>query len=195
MAIVIWRRFWNVKILPLKNRVEFSQADLLLTVTIAIEFFQYITTGPDFSPYAYSLSVIANTLAMDIEEVVPLHNGLFWILVNICICLTGAIMILYLFNVTKLESRHPTVYVFKVFRKISDSILPILDDILFLPIIQIFLEVFVCIETHGNDRFDMFLQQDCYVNCWTGTHLFYAIVTAICLGFYIPVAIYMRPTW
>ena len=128
-----------------------------MSITISIEFFQYITTGPDFSAYAYSLSVIANTLAMDIEEVVPLHNGIFWILVNICIALTLAIMILYLFNVTKLESRYPYIYILKVFRSIADSILPILDDILFLPIIQIYLEVFVCIETHGDDKYDMFL--------------------------------------
>ena len=107
--------------------------------------------------------------------------------------LTGVIMILYLFNVTKIESRYPNVYEFQVFRKISDTILPFLDDILFLPIIQIYLEVFVCIETHGNDKYDMFLQQDCFVNCWTGTHLHYAIGTGCCLAVYIPVAIYLRP--
>ena len=54
--------------------------------------------------------------------------------------------------------------------------LPILGDILFLPIVQIFLEVFVCIETHGDEKYDVFLYQDCYVNCWTGQHLTYCIV-------------------
>ena len=166
-----------------------------MTVTIFIEFFQYITTGPDFSGYAYVLSIFANTLAMDIEEVVPLHNGLFWVLVNICVSLTGAIMILYIFNVSKLDSRYPNSQFMRGFRVVSDSILPILDDILFLPIIQIYLEVFVCIETHGDEKYDMFLQQDCYVNCWTGEHLSYAIGTGICLASYIPIAIYMRPTW
>lgn len=34
VAIVIWWRFWKVKVLPLEHRVEYSQADLLLTSTI-----------------------------------------------------------------------------------------------------------------------------------------------------------------
>ena len=107
----------------------------------------------------------------------------------------GVMMILLLFNVTKLDSRYPYSTILRGFRIVSDSILPILDDIFFLPIIQIYLEVFVCIETHGDEKYDMFLQQDCFVNCWTGTHLSYAIGTGICLGIFIPVAIYMRPVW
>ena len=168
---------------------------MLLSVTIVIEFCQYITTGPDFSGYAYVLSIFSQLLAIDIEEVLPLHDGIFWILTDICVYLTGAILILYFFHITKLDKKYPDVYVLRGVRKVSDATLPIFDDILFLPIIQIYLEVFVCIETHGNDKYDMFLFQDCYVNCWTGEHLSYVIRTGFCLALYIPVAIYMRPTW
>ena len=52
---------------------------------MCIEFFQYITTGPDFSEYAFSLSVIGNTLAADVEEIVDLKDGLFWVVVNVCV--------------------------------------------------------------------------------------------------------------
>ena len=114
---------------------------------------------------------------------------------NICNGLTGVLVILYLFKVTNLEKRFPHSYYLRTLRNISDSILPILDDILFLPIIQIYLEVFVCIDTHGSDKYDMFLHKDCYVNCWTGTHLVYALSSGVCISLYIPIAIYLRPTW
>ena len=46
----------------------------------------------------------------------------------------GVMMILLLFNVTKLDSRYPYSTILRGFRIVSDSILPILDDIFFLPL-------------------------------------------------------------
>lgn len=175
--------------------MEYSSADLLLTVTLVIEFCQYITTGPDFSQFAYALYVIGNTLSADLEEIVILKDGLFNMVVDVCMGLTALLVILYIFKVSGIKKRYPNNYYVQGFQKISDFLLPILDDILFLPIMQIFLEVFVCIETSGDDRYDMFLFQDCYLNCWTGTHLYYVIASGICVACYVPIAIYLRPIW
>ena len=48
-----------------------------------VEFFQYITTGPPFEDYSFEIHVIGNTLSMDLEEVLDLRDGLFWIIVNV----------------------------------------------------------------------------------------------------------------
>ena len=53
----------------------------MLSLGISIEFFQYITTGPDFSTFALPLHVIGNTLTADVEELIDLKDGLFWIVV------------------------------------------------------------------------------------------------------------------
>ena len=67
-----------------------------------IEFLQYIAEGPDFSEYILLIYVIASTSAADIEEIIDLKNGLFWVVVRVCIAATGIMMLLYLFKVTKL---------------------------------------------------------------------------------------------
>ena len=72
-----------------------------------------------------------------------LKDGLFWILVNVCIGLTGIMMLLYLFKLTNIAQKYPENYYLKGLKSISDSILHIFASILFVPIVQIFLEVFV----------------------------------------------------
>jgi hypothetical protein len=69
-------------------------------------------------------------------------------------------------------------------------------DMLFLPIIQIYLEVFICIRTTGDDITDSYLYKDCYVHpCWEGEHAVYATIGAVLLLCYVPIAVYLRPTW
>ena len=109
-SLFIWRKFWQLNVIPLSKRVEFSQSDLVLVLGMIIEFFQYITTGPNFSQYALLLHLIGNILAADLEEILDLKDGLFWSVVNIGISLTGLMMIFSLFKISKLEDRFPKDY-------------------------------------------------------------------------------------
>lgn len=89
ITIKIWRSSWNIHILPLTERSEFSQSDIMLAVGMFIEFLQYITTGPDFSDYARALYIIGTTVCVNLEEVLDLRNGFFFLVVEICIALNG----------------------------------------------------------------------------------------------------------
>jgi hypothetical protein len=83
ICAVVWRNYWNYSVRRLQQRVEFSQSDIIVCGSMIICFFQYITNGPDFSSFAYSIHVIGNTLCADLEEIVDLKDGYFWIVTNI----------------------------------------------------------------------------------------------------------------
>ena len=46
--------------------------------------------------------VLGHTAAADIEEIIDLKNGLFLILVRVCIAATSVMMVVYVFKVTYL---------------------------------------------------------------------------------------------
>ncbi|MEE4247394.1 MAG: hypothetical protein V2I33_18445 [Kangiellaceae bacterium] len=74
-------------------------------------------------------------------------------------------------------------------------LLPVIGNVLFMPIIGIMLSVFICYETSGEDVNDAFLAKDCYETCWQGEHLMYVVFAAFCLLLYVPLSVYMRPMW
>jgi hypothetical protein len=80
-------------------------------------------------------------------------------------------------------------------KSMSDTFQPIIGNILFLPIVSILLEVFMCTETSGDDLEASFLNKDCYEVCWKEEHLGHAIVASVLLLIFIPIAVYMRPKW
>ena len=73
--------------------------------------------------------------------------------------------------------------------------LPILSNLAFLPMVYAMTEVFMCVETSGDDLTDSFLRKDCYETCWEGEQLTLSLISLACLCFYIPTALYIRPKW
>jgi hypothetical protein len=104
-------------------------------------------------------------------------------------------LILYLFNTFAIQGRMPKSGFMANMKSVSDVVLPLFGNMGFLPMVYLLLEVFMCTKTYGDDAGDTFLRKDCYVDCWIGVHNLYALFAAICLTFYLPVSIYMRPKW
>jgi hypothetical protein len=73
-------------------------------------------------------------------------------------------------------------------------------DFLFLPIVSVLMNVFVCTEgvssnQAATDFSNSYLSVDCYLTCWKGIHLLYVVCTSIGLLIYVPLVIVLRPLW
>jgi hypothetical protein len=78
--------------------------------------------------------------------------------------------------------------------------MPLLGNAFFMPFISVLFDVYVCEEAHGPHKdelgyTDSFMYRNCSMDCWTDSHLSYAIVTAIALSLYHPVTVMTRPLW
>mmetsp|Transcript_6315 Transcript_6315/g.10951 ORF Transcript_6315/g.10951 Transcript_6315/m.10951 type:complete len:253 (-) Transcript_6315:114-872(-) len=78
--------------------------------------------------------------------------------------------------------------------------MPLLGNVLFLPIISILFDVFVCEEGHAKDEDDLefgdsFMYRDCNEDCWVGTHMRYVIAACVGMIVFMPAAILTRTLW
>ena len=56
---------------------------MMLCFGMLITFLQYINMGSSFDTFAFGLYVISSMFAADIEVLIDLTDGLFWIVVDI----------------------------------------------------------------------------------------------------------------
>jgi hypothetical protein len=100
--------------------------------------------------------------SVDLENVIDLREGVFWTVLTVVNCLAVVMFLLYIFNVFAIRGKFPHSGILANLKSLSDTVLPIIGNILFLPIVSILLEIFMCVETSGDDLEDSFLYKDCY---------------------------------
>ncbi|CAG9319103.1 unnamed protein product [Blepharisma stoltei] len=190
----IWKRWWNIPIEELRERQEISYEDFLVGATIAIEFFQFVSMGPNISYLSSILGKFSNSLTLELANIIKLKNGVFWVIVD---AVYGLIM-LWTFMCVVIIFRLDEKSKFWVFRLVNwfgDFLMPILGNLCFMPFISICLDIFVCDQSIGNSFTDSFLSYDCYYFCWKDEHLAYAILSIFALLCYEPLAVFCRPLW
>ncbi|CAG9319080.1 unnamed protein product [Blepharisma stoltei] len=195
ITIYIWKRWWNAQIDELKDKQEVSFPDVIIGATIVIEFFQYSSMGPNFSMISPFLAEISNPFGLELQNIIKLKNGVFWVVVDIVfgsivIWITMCMVILF-----RLDEKYARVSPFRLIAWLADYLMPILGNLCFIPFISICLDIFVCDESIGDSFTDSFLAKDCYYFCWKDEHLVYAIISFIALVCYCPLAVFCRPLW
>ncbi|CAG9319078.1 unnamed protein product [Blepharisma stoltei] len=191
----IWKAWWNIPIEPLKERQEISVQDLIVEATIGIEFFQFSSMGPDFSPINGFLANISSSLSLNLENILKLENGVFWYIIEVVYGSIILWLILCIVILFRLDEKFPHISAFRFLAWLADFLMPILGNLCFIPFISMCLNVFVCDQSIGDNFTDSFLAQDCYYFCWKGEHLVYAIFSIIALLLYEPFAVFCRPLW
>ncbi|CAG9332932.1 unnamed protein product [Blepharisma stoltei] len=195
ITIYIWRRWWKISIEPLKTKEEITLQDCIVGGTIIIEFFQFLAMGPDFSAINSIITGIFDTFSLNLDNILKLRNGVFWIIVNVVFGSIGLWVILCLVVLLRLDEKFPTNLIFRYLDILANYLMPILGDLCFIPFISICLDIFLCDQTIGDNFTDSFLAQDCYFFCWTGEHLTYTILSVFALIAYEPLAVFCRPLW
>jgi hypothetical protein len=159
---LIGKRYFPLRVTRLTVREPYSQSDIVLMVTIGVEFAQAITFGPDLNSLDSFIGDLGDMVSVDLDDLVDLKNGLFWTILHIVHVLVVIWAFSYLFIALKLTARMPNSSIISNIRTLIDLILPVLGGLCFLPIISILLDVFLCYETSGDDMDDAFLLKDCY---------------------------------
>ncbi|CAG9332933.1 unnamed protein product [Blepharisma stoltei] len=195
ITIYIWKRWWKISVTPLTAKEEISMQDFIVGATIVIEFFQFSSMGPDFSPINSTLANISNYFSLSLDSIFKLRNGIFWIIANAVFGSIGLWVILCLVVLLRLDEKFPNNFIFRNLDAFADYFMPILGDLCFIPFISICLDIFLCDQSIGDNFTDSFLAQDCYYFCWKDEHLAYAILSVFALIAYEPLAVFCRPLW
>jgi hypothetical protein len=85
-----------------------------------------------------------------------------------------------------------------VFTKIHDFFyyfLPTFGHLLFLPVVSLLMTIFSCSESTGSSLTESFLDFDCQVFCYSGSHRIYSVLSFTSLSLYLIISIFFRPYW
>lgn len=197
MAILLRKSLQNF-VLPLKNLSEASFQDKLVQILVIVDLVQYIGHGPELSTGEDIMSPILDTVSQGRIQGLHFEKGVYWKLLNSAFAMIGlwsACCILIWMRYNSVHIRH-----LKGLTNLAEALMPILGNIVFMPIISVLFDLFVCEEAHGleidNLEYkDSFMIRDCHEDCWTGTHLNYTIAAVICLLLYLTVTTLTRPIW
>ena len=74
---IIWFKYWKLGIVALTERAMYSTGDILLAVTILLEFFMYNAMGPDTAILSELFADIGEAVSVNLEFV-DLKDGVFW---------------------------------------------------------------------------------------------------------------------
>ncbi|CAG9331452.1 unnamed protein product [Blepharisma stoltei] len=195
ITFIIWKKWWNRKVEPLVTSEEISVADLIVGITIAVEFFQLLSMGPDIRPLNSFIADIGDALSLDLESFVKLENGVFWWIAIVVIVLCALWVVFCLEIFFQLDEKFYDMWAFRALGFLADNSMPVLGNLCFIPFISILLEVFVCDHSIGNNFTDSYLTKDCYQFCWQGDHIIYVIFSSFALACYEPFAVFCRPLW
>jgi hypothetical protein len=75
---MVWKRFWNLSLMPLNYRAPFSQADLQHILTMVIEFIQTMAMGPTIQSLNYTIWAIGMMCTVDLSNLIDMKQGMFW---------------------------------------------------------------------------------------------------------------------
>ncbi|CAG9319094.1 unnamed protein product [Blepharisma stoltei] len=195
ITVFIWKTWWNIPIEMLNKKEEISMQDMVVGITIAVEFFQYAAMGPDFSLISSTLSKVSDAFSLNLDDLLELKNGVFWIVVNIVFGGIGLWIVLCLVVLLRLDEKQFCPTIFQNLSILADYLMPILGNLCFIPFVSICLDIFICDQSIGNNFTDSFLSKDCYYFCWKDEHLVYSIISFIALILYEPLAVFCRPLW
>jgi ABC-type branched-subunit amino acid transport system substrate-binding protein len=190
---LIWRQWQTFSPEAISQKQPLSTDDVIVYFSIVLDYFQYISLGPDVSGLIGVLWSTSSSLSLTFREFIQLTNGMYWVAINSVLVITAVwtIASLFIFG---------GVLIFAKCKKcLKDCSLiqwmGVVSNVLFLSIVSILTNVYQCSYGVSTALTDSFMDKDCLTFCWRGSHLHYAIGTTTALLIYIPVSLLTRPIW
>lgn len=177
----------------LRERREIALGDLLVILQVPIELFQLLALAPKTEFLGERIDVLLSLGIGDISAAVSLQDGGFqplWIVLECVLAVWGLLVVLD----TKCVSQDSLSY------SLLSSVGYLISHWLFIPIIFTLFSIFLCTESapsfSSTASFpDSFLEDDCYVSCWTPSHLTEVCVSVVTAVVFVPVCAYYRVRW
>jgi hypothetical protein len=186
MTALMWKKFWQVEVPSLTVPQEIGINDMVVMAIVLVDFFQYCAMTPNLSNLSAIVDSLSHMASVRMEEMLEMSEGMYWNL------LIGAFVVVFMWIlfgaiiIFRLDLRFPESSSCVVFGMVAEFVLPIINNALFLPIISVLLDVFLCTEEIGDEFTDTFLDRDCHEFCWESDHVTYAVMSAIALVAYLP---------
>ncbi|CAG9309872.1 unnamed protein product [Blepharisma stoltei] len=188
-AFAVWKKFWkNITIKQLSIAAHIHFEDYILMGIIAADFFQFISQGPDISDLYMWLSKACSYSLIHFDSSVT--GDIYWIylysaMIIACFWIFSAFILIFKLKICD-------SWMLRYARKISLLLLPIIGNLLFVPMISVLLSIFQCDKGIGSSITDSFIKNDCTTYCWTQKYSIWGALSIIFLATYIPLTIYFR---
>jgi Receptor family ligand binding region len=193
-AIFSYRLFKN-EIEELMDKKMISFSDMVFLSYFFLEFFQFISMGPDQDPFKYTLSNIQYLSSMEFVLYFNFTFDQYWILVYAILGYASFWLIMLVIIAFRSKVSFQNIFIFHWMQVFLDLILPALGNIGLLPVFSMLMDIYLCDQAIGDDLQDSFLNQDCTTFCYQGEHKKYVIVSSLLTTFYLLATIYCRPLW
>jgi hypothetical protein len=151
--------------------------------------------APNIAHLSSIADSVSSAASVRMEEMMEMSEGLFWKLLITVYAIVFMWIVLGVIIMFRLDLRFPNSGSCVAFGMVAEFVLPIINNAMFLPIISLLLDVFLCTEEIGDEYTDTFLDRDCNEFCWENDHVTYVVFSVISLVAYLPCAIYCRPYW
>mmetsp|Transcript_14772 Transcript_14772/g.27344 ORF Transcript_14772/g.27344 Transcript_14772/m.27344 type:complete len:336 (-) Transcript_14772:43-1050(-) len=147
-----------------------------------IEAAQVAELGPRFESMILKSTNILDMSFFGSVNTITYKEGVYFSLLNLILMLSliwlVCCLVIWLNFKAEVTVRKLTAY--------SINLTQILGCLCFMPFISIMFDVFVCTEAQSSSSSgltydDSFMSRDCYVECWKGKHLTYAIIAMFTL--------------
>ncbi|CAG9328047.1 unnamed protein product [Blepharisma stoltei] len=168
--------------------------DIISYLIILIECLQYMQVGPDFQSFFPKLNNVTRFTTLDIRGFFQKGSITFWNLIEFYEALAFAWFLLFFWKLLKLGKKSDNFFLMTI-NELSIYFLPIVGEILFLPLNLYLFETFQCTSSIGDSFKDSFNNQDCSTFCWQGEHMYYVIISWLAIIVYMPTSVYFRFTW
>ena len=195
IAAYLAYRYLNPVIKPLTEKQVITFADMIFILYFFFQFVQLTTVGPDQDSYKYLLNNFQVLISLDFSLYFQVQFENFWKLFFSVLCFAIVWIFLCFAVIFKCDDAFEDNFFCGKIKFLTELLLPILGHIGFLPIFSMLLNIFLCNKAIGSSLTDSYLDADCAEFCYTGTHRAYAVISAIAISFYLPLAIYCRSIW
>lgn len=193
VSVLIWRRWWNVKIEVLTQKEPIMIEDVLVLFTVLCDYFQFAAVGPNLANLSSFMMSLSASAGYDMEKLINITNGIYWVVLDVALALVLVWTMICLLKFTRLDVLFNKLW--SGFEYWVDLLMPTLGNLLFLPIISTLTNVFLCFKSTSDSLKDSFLNKDCFQPCWSNKHLGYVVGSGVGLLCYIPLAVFTRPLW
>jgi hypothetical protein len=182
---------------PITEVFEGTFEDLLMQNAVYFNALQYLALGPTLLTTQSSEFTLKQTL-IGLYGAFDLEGTAYWKFLNVIF----AIHSVWLIGFFLVVLRYNQVRVERLALLTSGAVylIPFISLFLFLPLLLPFLDLYVCIEAHSPpgtspSSDDSFMDRDCEQDCWSGTHLKYAVSTCILSCLFIVTQTFATPMW
>ncbi|OMJ86675.1 hypothetical protein SteCoe_11759 [Stentor coeruleus] len=182
-------------VIPILQARPPTISDNIFICNIFFSFFQLISLSPSNTYFKNAFKNLFTILSFNLINYFDITFSPFWI----CIYFLLGFSIIWIFIsiiISKnLHSNFSRFFIFDKFKAFSQMFSPIIANLSLIPIIAMFLEVYLCNEGIGNNLSDSFVSRDCTTFCYEGLHLKISIGVCIILGIYVGLIVYLRTMW